>query len=55
MPALALIDNRNEQVTSNIWEVLSEAEFSKRYDFYTNVIKHTYRENVSLIQVLVQT
>ena len=28
MPALALIENRNEQITSNIWDVLSETEFT---------------------------
>ena len=53
MPALALIDNRNEQVTSNIWEVLAEMEFSKRYDYYSKMITETYMQNVSLIQVLV--
>lgn len=55
MPALALIDNRNEQVTSNIWDVLAETEFSKRYDYYSKMITETYLQNVSLIQVLVQT
>ena len=53
MPALALIDNRNEQVTSNIWDVLAETEFSKRYEFYSKMITETYLQNVSLIQVLV--
>ena len=55
MPALALLESRDEQTQTYIWDVLSETEYSKRYGFYTKMLTETYLQNLSLIQVFVDT
>ena len=55
LPALALLSEPNNLLSKEVWAILSKSDCTTRYHFYTHTLTHTFLQNVSLLQVMVDT
>ncbi|CDW79776.1 tho complex subunit 2-like [Stylonychia lemnae] len=53
LPALALVEENNE-ISELIWSILSNIDYTLRYEFYTQMITQTYISSTALIVKMVE-